>query len=252
MRAVRANGELPEDALRDIQAVYYGMVTKVESLIGRILDELRAQGLMDSTVVLFTSDHGDFAGQYGLFEKWDTCLADCLLRVPCILTAPGLPAGRCNGLSEHTDFAPTLLDLLGLKPDWGVHGASLLPVVRGGTGKTHVFADGGHEQEMWPRFNFSGRPGRELDGKQRTYREHPETMARAKMVRSARWKLVVRLVGGNELYDLAGDPQELVNLWPEIATRPDLLPMVAELQQALIEWSLRTDTDRPYQEKVGA
>lgn len=253
MREVRAGGGLPEEALRDVQAVYYGMVTKVESLIGRILDELRTQHLEDNTAILFTSDHGDFAGQYGLYEKWDTCMADCILRVPAILKAPGLPAGRRHeGLSSHIDLVPTLLGALGLTPDWGVHGQSLLPRVASGAGARHVFAGGGHEQEMWGRFNFSGKPGRELDGKQRTYLDHPETMARTKMVRSDRWKLAARLAGGNELYDLAADPHELDNLWPDLGTRPDLLPVVADLQQALIEWSLRTDTDRPFQEHVGA
>ena len=69
-------------------------------------------------------------------------------------------------------------------------------------------------------------------------------MARTKMARTERWKLVVRLRGGNELYDVRRDPFELHNLWGEHLQRPDLLAVVLDLQQRMLEWCLRTDTDR--------
>jgi choline-sulfatase len=257
MREIRTGVETGADAFREIQAVYYGMITKVDVLLGRVFEAIEREGLLENSVVLFTTDHGDFAGQYGLVEKWDTCMADCILRSPLILRAPGLPNGtRVKGLNEKVDLPPTLLELLGIEPDWGIHGRSLLPLIRGGPGKEAVFADGGHEEEMWGRFNFNpqdkqGNP-RPLDGKQRTYREAPETMARTKMVRTERWKLVCRLAGGNELYDLQADPQELKNLWGAHASDAERSRVVRDLQEKLIEWCLRTDTDRPFEPKVGA
>lgn len=255
MREHRSGWETPEAAFREIQAVYYGMVTKVDSLLGRVLQTIEAQGLLENSVVIFTADHGDFAGQYGLVEKWDTCMNDCILHMPLILWAPDLPHGaRVRELSEHVDLVPTLLDLLGLqKPrDWGLHGQSLLPVIAGQPGKPAVFADGGHEEEMWARFNFESNQFAQLDGKQETYRHIPEAMARTKMVRTPDWKLVMRLAGGNELYHLRDDPHELNNLWGRHLDDAALLRVALNLQQQLIEWCLRTDTDRPYQEKVGA
>jgi arylsulfatase A-like enzyme len=85
-------------------------------------------------------------------------------------------------------------------------------------------------------------------GKQLTYCEEPESMSRTKMVRSRDWKLVVRLAGGNELYNLPSDPFEMNNLYghPEHAT------ISAHLMEALVRWSLRTDTDRPFLTQVGA
>jgi choline-sulfatase len=257
MREVRTAAGPGEAAFREIQAVYYGMITKVDVLLGRLFDAIGEQGLFEDTVVIFTADHGDFAGQHGLVEKWDTCMSDCILHVPMVLRAPGLPSGaRVDALTQHVDVPSTVLELLGAAPDWGVHGRSMLPAIEGRTVRDAVFADGGHEEDMRGRFSFGepegGGPARPLDGKQLTYRDSPETMARTKMVRTGRWKLVVRTAGGNELYDMQADPSELVNLWGKQAEDAELARVVADLQLRMIEWCLETDTDRPRQEKVGA
>jgi hypothetical protein len=68
------------------------------------------------------------------------------------------------------------------------------------------------------------------------------------MVRTKQHKLVMRLAGGNELYDLQRDPWELDNRWGD----PALREVTLALQQMMIEWCLRTDTDRPHQALVGA
>ncbi len=254
MREVRTGMEVPEAELREMQAVYYGMITKTDMLLGRLLAAVEELGLLDDSVLLFTVDHGDFAGQYGLCEKWDTCMADCILHVPLIIHAPGLSAGgRVEALTGHVDIAPTIFEILGLEPDWGMHGDSLVSAAGAGYAGDAVFADGGHEREMWARFNHaSAEPENILDGKQRTYKEFPETMARTKMVRTREWKLVVRETGGNELYDLRRDPWELENLWDRRHRDSGLVQVVVELQQRMLEWCLRTDTDRPRQEQVGA
>jgi choline-sulfatase len=257
MRDIRTGVEDQDRAFREVQCTYYGMVSKVESLHGKVLDTIQAEDLFENSIVIYTVDHGDFAGQYGLVEKWDTCMADCILHVPLIVWAPELPHGvSVESLTEHTDLAATVLDLLGVEPDWGIHGESLLPVIRGEKRKEAVFADGGHEAEMWSRFNWpahdrEGRP-RQINGKQQTYRDCPEAMSRTKMVRTDRWKLVMRVAGGNELYDMESDPWELHNLWGRHEGDAELQRVVLDLQQRLIEWCLRTDTDRPFQEDVGA
>jgi choline-sulfatase len=254
MRDIRHGPEIPERNLREVQAVYYGMVTKVEGLVGRVLEAIEAEGLFENSIVMFWVDHGDFAAQYGLPEKWDTCMADCLMHVPCILHAPGLPAGiGVESLTEHTDLAPTILELLGIEPGWGIHGESLIPAIEGRHCKGAVFADGGHEKEMRERFVREW--GERHDphetrrgGKQDVYARCPDSMARTKMVRTERWKLVIRETGGNELYDMEADPYELHNLWG----RPESAPVMPALLQSIVQWDLRTDTDRPIQEKVCA
>lgn len=261
-RDVRTGVDDDATAAAELQRVYYGMISKVDTLVGRILAAVTEQGLWGDTVVLFWSDHGDYAGQYGLAEKWDTSLADCLVKVPCILAAPGLEPARVTALTETTDLAPTLTELLGLPPLTRAHGTSLLPVVAGRSpGRPAVFADGGHEAAMRRRFAEqypmgadAHRRGAKRYGKSETYARYPDSMARARMVRTSRWKLVVRETGGNELYDLDADRWEMENLWERfradatLAARDGtpLAPVVTDLLLRMNEFALRTDPDEPH------
>jgi arylsulfatase A-like enzyme len=250
------DGPVPESAVREVLATYLGMIAKVDMLIGRVLDSVRAQGLMDDSLVIFTSDHGDFAGQYGLCEKFDTVLADCLLHVPCILHIPGQPGGRrIEALTQHIDLPPTILDLLGFVPgeNWNMHGSTLVPVLAEKCRPQYIFADGGHEAPMRRRFNaslWSGQPPQHMAtaGKQHTYHNEPDSMARCSMVRSETHKLVVREIGGNELYDMRADPWELDNRYGD----PALASIQAQLMERLARWHLETLPDNPFQPSVGA
>ncbi len=245
------------EAAREIQAVYYGMVSMIDDQVGRLLRELESLNLRADTLILFTSDHGDYAGQHGLVEKWDADLRDCLLHVPCILAGPDIPAGkRVDGLSEHVDLPATMLDALGIpcSEDWVQHGQSMVPMLHGVPGKEAVFADGGHEPSLRARFNtpaWQEKEGRRVKatlGKQLAYQQCPDAMAKCKMVRTQDWKLIVRETGGDELYDLREDPRELNNLHGT----PGLEAVQLDLQTQLLQWILRTDPDRPRLARVGA
>ncbi|MDF3129477.1 sulfatase-like hydrolase/transferase [Kiritimatiellaeota bacterium B1221] len=256
-RKWRLGEEVPEAALREIQAVYYGMIQFIDDQVGRVLDVLKQEGLAEDTLVIFSSDHGDYAGQYGINEKWDADLRDCLLQVPFIMAGPGIPQGkRIQGLSEHVDLPATIFDYLGWErpPHWVWHGQSMLPLLQGAAGKQAVFADGGHEQAMRERFDTpvweekNGKRIKATEGKQLTYQQCPDAMARCKMVRTPEWKLVVRETGGNELFDLEADTYEMRNLYGQPGTEE----VQATLMLQLLNWCLRTDTDRPFLAEFGA
>ncbi|MGB6222120.1 sulfatase-like hydrolase/transferase [Haloferula sp.] len=256
-REWRLGNNIPTDSLRELQAIYYGMISLADDLVGKVLATLKESGLAEDTLVIFTSDHGDFAGQYGINEKWDASLQDCLLRVPILIAGPGVPSGkRIQGLSEHVDLPATILEFLKLTPppDWVWHGESLVPTLDGGPTKTAVFADGGHEAAMRARFDAPvykeehGKRVKTVGGKQLTYQQCPDAMARCKMVRTEEWKLVIRETGGNELFHIADDPDEMTNLYAD----PQHAAIVSDLQLKLIEWCLRTDTDRPFLKTFGA
>lgn len=259
-REVRTSSEDVDADAAEIQRVYYGMISKVDSLVGRIVEAIDAEGLWDDTIVVFWSDHGDYAGQYGLAEKWDTSFADCLVKVPCFLLAPGLEPRRVEALTETTDLAPTLARMLGLPPLERAHGEDLKAVIDGGPGKEAVFADGGHERSMRERFpkdhpvgggTYRSPAGLTRSAKSETYSRFPESMARARMVRTHRFKMIVRETGDHELYDLASDPCEMENLWgePIASDGTPLDPVRLDLALRLNDFALRTDPDEPYLER---
>lgn len=254
MRRHRTNeGEVDPQALRQVLATYYAMIAKVDHLMGQVLETIRLQGLLEDSIVVFTSDHGDFAGQYGLCEKFDTVMADCLLRVPFAMHVPGRAGGRrCDALTHHVDLPATMLELLGVPPaeGWIMHGSSLVPVLDGQVRPAAIFADGGHEAAMRKRFNGELWQGthKATAGKQHTYYHEPDSMARCSMVRSERHKLVMREIGGNELYDLADDPWELRNRYGDV----QLAAVQSSLMEQLVAWHLRTVNDRPFQPRVRA
>jgi choline-sulfatase len=244
-RERRTGNEPNEAAARELQATYYGMISKVDHLLGWVLDALDRAGLTEQTTILFWSDHGDYAGQHTLVEKWDTHLADVLLHVPCVLIDPSLPAGeRVASVNDTASLAPTLLDLLGLDPLPMMHGGSLLDQIAGREGPRPAFADGGHDPSM--RAIKAGEPkpvgsdGSRL-GKSETYWACPDSMARCQSVRTDTHRLVVRETGEHELYANAEDPHEMRNRWDD----PSLADTRAELLQMLAEWNLRTLSEKP-------
>jgi arylsulfatase A-like enzyme len=250
-RTWRTGDAVPTAILREVQALYYGMISAMDALVGRVLATLDELGLRDNTLILFCSDHGDYAGQYGLIEKWDGSLQDCLLHVPCVLSGPGIPRGsRVSSLTELIDTPATILDYLGIAVParWVMHGQSLLPAIHGGPARDAVFASGGHEASMRARFNadpwecHNGTQVKATAGKQLTYAQCPDAMARCKMVRTADWKLIVRETGDNELFHLAEDPHEMVNLYQDFKYSE----VVCLLQERLLRWTLSTDTDLPF------
>ncbi|NRA38967.1 MAG: sulfatase-like hydrolase/transferase, partial [Planctomycetes bacterium] len=222
-RELRTGNDISEEALRELQRCYYSAVSFVDDNIGKLIQALDDEDLFKDTLIVFCADHGDFAGQYGINEKWDTAMQDCILHVPFILAGGDIPAGsEVQSLSEHVDIPETILNSLGVAADdeqWGWHGSSLLPLIDGSETRKYVFADGGHEAAMRERLSFEvwsekdGRRVKNTGGKQLVYKECPDAMARVKMIRSDTWKLAIRECGGNELFNMQEDPQEMRNLY---------------------------------------
>jgi arylsulfatase A-like enzyme len=107
--------KIPDEQLREITAVTYGMISFVDQQVGRILDALDRLGLAEDTVVLFTADHGELLGDHWLTHKGPFHV-DGLLNVPCIWRWPGhFSGGRVDDAPvSHLDVAPTLLELAGV------------------------------------------------------------------------------------------------------------------------------------------
>lgn len=117
--------------LRRLKAQYCGEVKLIDDSVGRILEEVEQQGLLDETLVIFTTDHGEYMGEHGLMHK--NRLYETAYRIPMVLRWPeAIPAGtRVDHIISTVDFQPTLLGLLDLAPSGREQGRDASALLRG-------------------------------------------------------------------------------------------------------------------------
>jgi arylsulfatase A-like enzyme len=122
------SGEVP-DFGRDDVALYDADIAEADRQLGRLLRGLSARGLLESSVVLVTGDHGEEFGEHG--ERWHgSNLYDPQLRTLSLLRIPSVPARRIRAATSLADFAPTLLDILGFEDGFrGMMGRNLAPLL---------------------------------------------------------------------------------------------------------------------------
>ena len=115
------------DNQKRMWAGYYATIQFMDEQVGRVLRELDRLGLRETTAVVFTSDHGYHLGEHGFWQKSN--LHEEVLRVPLIISVPGMKPGRSASLAELTDLFPTLSSLAGLDIPGSVQGKDLTPVL---------------------------------------------------------------------------------------------------------------------------
>ncbi len=237
---------LDEADLREIIATYWGMVTRLDDLIGQLMAALDASPVRDNTVVIVTSDHGDYCCDYGLTEKWWVGFQDCLTHVPLFFLLPGESGGRrIEALTETIDVFPTVMELAGIPLQHTQFGQSLLPLILGDTTehRSAVFAEGGQVpgethtlEDRWPADTI-------YYDKTRIQNDDPTTVAKGTMIRTDRWEYVAKLEGEEEeLYDLQADPGQLTNL----AGDDKYADVITELRKQLLKWFLATGDAVPF------
>jgi arylsulfatase A-like enzyme len=170
------------------------------------------------TVVIFTSDHGDFLGDHQLLLKGPVHYRG-LVRVPFIWSDPAGPKGqRSAALTQTTDIAPSILERAGVEPWNGIQGHSLIPVISG------------KRQRLRERLLI------EEEG-QRYYMGFPDRV-RMRSVITDRYRLsLYDGVPWGELYDRREDPDELVNRWDDSGSRGLRGSLSDELVRAILEHS---------------
>jgi len=188
-----------KEQLLRLRRHYAANVTTIDEQVGNIINALEQKDLLDNSVIVFMSDHGDCTGDHGHIQKWT--MYDAITRVPAIVWSPGrLPEGKqTDALIQHMDLAPMLFELAELDVPDHTGAESALPVANDqSNGRDAVFC--------------------ELNGR-------GDYLV---MVRTHKWKLVSYLENGNigELYDLNADPDELHNLWDK--------PEHTEIRQTLL------------------
>jgi arylsulfatase A-like enzyme len=206
--------------IQEAMALTFGMITMIDDQIGRVLARLKELGLDEDTVIMFTSDHGDYMGDHGLMLKGPLHLQG-MIRVPFIWSDPESRKGKTtSSLAQTIDISRTVLDRAGIKPYWGIQGTSILGDI---TASQPTNRDAILIEDDRQRINL----GFTRFQKIRTLitKQHRFTLGYP----DAR----------DELYDLIADPGELNNLWE---SEPKLR---AELTDKLMRMSLEYQDPTP-------
>ncbi len=130
LRPAEPEAPFSDEQLRRARQGYYAMISEVDHYVGQILDALDACGKLDDTIVVFTSDHGEWLGEHLRYGKGYPA-DDAVSRVPLIIAAPGCQAVSHAGIVEAVDIVPTLLELAGIQIPPFLQGQSLAPQIEG-------------------------------------------------------------------------------------------------------------------------
>ncbi|MCV2888139.1 sulfatase-like hydrolase/transferase [Ruegeria aquimaris] len=215
-----------QDVREAVIPAYMGLIKQADDQMGRLFAWLEETGRDKDTVIVLTSDHGDFLGDHWMGEK--TFFHDTSTRVPLIIFDPSPEADAtrgtvCDALVESIDLAPTFVEIAGgTVANHILEGESLIPILRGeraGTLRDYVICE----------YDYSGSPLAKLLGV--SVRD-----AVMFMIADARWKLI-HCEGGYRplLFDLENDPQELVDLGESDAHGE----VIAAMYDKLFQWARR-------------
>jgi arylsulfatase A-like enzyme len=226
LMAQRVSRNFSRDEVRTrVIPAYMGLITQIDDQLGRLFRFLDQRGLSKNTMIVFTSDHGDYLGDHWLGEK--DFFHDCTVKVPLIVADPSPAADATRGtvsdtLVEAIDLAPSFVEYFGgpAKPHV-LEGASLLPLL------------GGERPPDWRRHLFSEYDYAMLEA--RLTLNQPVRDCRLYMVFDGRWKYVHATGYRPLLFDLASDPGELRDLGAD----PQYADERARLREALLDWALR-------------
>lgn len=222
------NDLLTENRIRQYLHGYYAALAYADECIGQILDCAENADLLENTIVIYSSDHGEAGGHHQKYEKHSFYEPE--IRVPLLIRAPGVAPRRITELVELVDLAPTLLDYCQIEQDAPepLDGDSLRPLMEG---VSTAWKNQARCENYWPK-------RRERNGT-----EKPEEYGR--MIRRGSLKLCV---GGNmptseTLFDLSNDPDEFHNLWNDPAYRDQRDQLLQELHR---DWVRIENPDTPF------
>ncbi|MDA3960936.1 MAG: sulfatase-like hydrolase/transferase [Planctomycetota bacterium] len=194
---------------RRIRAAYHQRCRLIDRYCGKLLNQLEALEAHTNTAVVLVADHGELNGAHRMIYKGPMMYEE-LVRVPALLSGPGVPCGANTELCDLTDLLATALGLCAVSTsDTPAHNYGL-KLGTTGWGRSHVISE--FHEANWVR---------------------PTWHQSVAMVRDQRWKLVCTKDQGEELYDLATDPAEITN---RIASESDQANRLRALLPPALRW----------------
>lgn len=195
---------LSPQAQQVIKSHYYGLISFQDQQVGRLIKHLENIGALENTYIIFVGDHGEQLGDFGYYFK--TCMYEGSIRVPFLISGPGIQPNASDELVGLEDLTPTIADLLSIPLPAPVDGTSLTQVLHGG-----------NENIRDAYYAYC------LESPHQTY-----------MVRTKSHKYIYNELGGTEeLYDLKTDPGELSNRIQD----PAMQSIHQQLRSAFITWA---------------
>ncbi len=222
----RVSRAFSDDTARTrVLTAYMGLIKQLDDQIGRLMAFIEEQGIADETMIVFTSDHGDYLGDHWMGEK--ELFHDPSARIPMIVVDPSPEADATRGMKssalvEAIDVVPTILDYFGgAAVPHIIEGQSLRPILFGEAGKVRDFAVSEYDYSMR---DVRKRLGVEVRS------------AKLTMLFDGRWKYIYAEGFRPMLFDLETDPGELADLGADPAFAEEL----ARLEQLFFGWTRRT------------
>ncbi|XP_054995056.1 arylsulfatase K isoform X1 [Sorex araneus] len=195
-------GKFTKEEIKNIRAFYYAMCAETDAMLGEIISALRQLELLQKTVVIYTSDHGELAMEHRQFYKMS--MYEASAHVPLLMMGPGVKANlQVSDLVSLVDIYPTMLDIAGIPLPQNLSGYSLLPLA------AETFQNKLGFKDLHPPWILSEFHGCNVN-------------ASTFMLRTHQWKYIAYSDGVSvapQLFDLSSDPDELTNIattFPEI------------------------------------
>jgi arylsulfatase A-like enzyme len=223
MRHIESKTFSRERVRQAVIPAYMGLIRQIDDHLRRLFAFMKKEGLMDNTMIVLCSDHGDYLGDHWLGEK--ELFHEPVVRTPLVIYDPDPAADKTRGkksdaLVEAIDLAPTFVDAFqGAPIDHILEGRSLLPLLRG--------AEAPKRDAVISELDYCLRQARVDLGVEPAH-------ARAWMVRTGRWKYIHYEGFPAQLFDLKSDPHELTDLGRD----PACAAVRQEHRDRLFEWSL--------------
>ena len=197
---------------------YLRVITSIDRNVGRVLDYLEQNGLMDNTLVVYTSDQGFYMGEHGWFDK--RFMYEESFRTPLLMRLPGGRKGNVSELVQNIDYAPTFLELAGVDIPQDIQGVSLMPLLSADE-KVNAKAKAHWRKGLY--YHFYEYPA-----------EH--AVKRHYGVRDYRYKLIhfYNDIDTWELFDIENDPTEMHNIYGKPGTEKTtkrLMKMLRKLEK---------------------
>ena len=213
-----------EAGWRKLRAQYFDNVTLVDNQIAKIIDALKESGQYDNTIIIFTSEHGEMAGDHGMLEK--RSLYEEAARVPLLMKLPGVPSKRVPGSVGLVDMVPTILEMMGECVPEHLQGKSLMPVIKGTSNLD--------DNDVFVQWNGMGDRNLGSPAINRMV-----SVPWRSVITGDRWKLNLSPGDQCELYDLNTDPYELTNVFDE----PEHKDRVRQMASRLRLWQAEVEDD---------